>query len=542
MPVTRSASANVISIHAAVSTPIEHLTPKSRGRSRRAVAVKRTSLIENPSIGNISQPRIIVPERNSACGDSEAPINQKVLMAPIIDVMMCNAQQEIVQRSYDKDCGSDDSFEKSILWSAKNAKQPRKGAPINAQARPPKGGDAKITYSPVFANILAKGLDSAESQPIESEKSVHPAVNYKLPTKASTTAQCSQSEASATNASLVQSSKSEVGQHDTIPSEVIVSVNVKDIKKVKPSTPNSNKPSNIAKQLRQRHRADIGTSQQQENAPENKVLAAVTSVTRMPSFRSPRKPTETVPFSFATDARAKSERKASASQSQLLRTDSASFVSTSAPTRPTLQKKRSALLEREKVVKKSLSNLSLRSQYSGKIDMNDYCKKPQQSSRNISAPTATAPTENAAHLPGQTPISSTASLRTAGKSVRKSLFTSLSFYRSKSDMKKIAIESVAADIKRETVSATPPFSSSAVNDESNIAEYLNAKFPTESTSGQNPLAGRMERLNLAQPTQEINRQPQITELEKLRQTSSEEGRRTVEFWAARQQQRASAAR
>ncbi|KAK9388589.1 hypothetical protein V1515DRAFT_597378 [Lipomyces mesembrius] len=541
MPVTRSASANVISIHAAGSTPIEQVTPKSRGRSRRAVAGKRTSLIENPSIGNISQPRMIVPERNSACGDSEALLNQKVLMAPIIDVMMCNAPQEIEPRSYDKDCGSDDSFEMSILWSSKNAKQPRKGAPINTQARPPKCGDTKITYSPVLANILAKGLDSAESQPIESEKSVHPALNHKLRTKATTTAQRSQSEASATNASLVQSTKSAIRQHDSIPSEGIVSVNVKDLKKVKPSTPNSNKPSNIAKQFRHRQRADIGTRQQQENAPENKVLVAVASVTRKPSFRSPRKPTETVPFSFATDARAKSERKASASQSQsLLQVDSASIVSTFAPTRPTLQKKRSALLEREKVVKKSLSNISLRSQYSGKFDMNDYSNRPQQSSRNISAPTATAPTENTAHLRGPTPMSSTANLRTAGKSVRKSLFTSLSFYRSKSDLKKIAIESIAVDIKRETVSAIPSYSTSAVNDES---EHLNANFPTESTSGQNPLAGGMERLNLAQPTQEIiNRQHQITELEKLRQASSDEGRRTVELWAARQQQRASLAR
>ncbi|KAK9314810.1 hypothetical protein V1524DRAFT_397562 [Lipomyces starkeyi] len=534
MPVTRSASANVVSVHAAVPTPIEQVTPKSKGRSRRAVAVKRTSLIENPSIGNISQPRIIVPENNSACGDSEAPLNQKVLVAPIIDIMMCNAPQDIERRSYDKDCGSDDSFEKSILWSAVNVKQRRKGAPINTQARAPKAGDTKITYSPVLANILAKGLDSAELQPIGSEKSVHPALNYKFPTTASTTAQCSQSEASATDASLVQSTKSAIRQHDSIPSEGIASGNVKDIKKVKPSTTNTNKPSNITKQLRQRHRADIGT-RQQENAPDNKVLAAVASVTRKPSFRSPRKPTETVPFSFATDARAKSERKASASQSQSsLRVDSSSIVSTSAPTRPTLQKKRSALLEREKVVKKSLSNLSLRSQYSVKLDMNDYSNKPQQSSRNISAPPATVPTENTADLPGPTPMSSTASLRTAGKSVRKSLFTSLSFYRSKSDMKKIARESIAADTKRETVSVIPSCSTSTVIDESSAAEQL--------TSDQIPLAGGMEALNLAQPTQEtINRQ-QITELEKLRQASSEEGRRTVELWAARQQQRASLAR
>ncbi|KAK9484565.1 hypothetical protein V1527DRAFT_469642 [Lipomyces starkeyi] len=534
MPVTRSASANVVSVYAAVPTPIEQVTPKSKGRSRRAVAVKRTSLIENQSIGNISQPRIIVPEQNSACGDSEAPLNQKVLVAPIIDIMMCNATQDIVRRSYDKDCGSDDSFEKSILWSAKNAKQRRKGAPINTQARPPKTGDTKITYSPVLANILAKGLDSAELQPIGSEKSVHPALNYKFPTTATTTAR-SQSETSASDASLVQSTKSAIRQHDSIPSEGIASGNVKDIKKVKPSTTNTNKPSNITKQLRQRHTADIGTSQQ-ENVPENKVLAAVASVTRKPSNRSPRKPTETVPFSFATDARAKSERKASASQSQSsFRVDSVSIVSTSAPTRPTLQKKRSALLEREKVVKKSLSNLSLRSQYSGKLDMNDYSNKSQQSSRNISAPTATVPTENTADLPGPTPISSTASLRTAGKSVRKSLFTSLSFYRSKSDLKKIARENIAADIKRETVSVIPSYSATTVIDESSAAEQF--------TSDQNPLAGGMEALNLAQPTQEtINRQHQITELEKLRQASSEEGRRTVELWAARQQQRASLAR
>ncbi|KAK9330064.1 hypothetical protein V1520DRAFT_341513 [Lipomyces starkeyi] len=535
MPVTRSASANVVSVHAAVPTPIEQVTPKSKGRSRRAVAVKRTSLIENPSIGNISQPRMIVPEHNSACGDSETPLNQKVLGAPIIDIMICNAPQDIERRSYDKDCGSDDSFEKSILWSAKNAKQRRKGAPIHTQARPPKAGDTKITYSPVLANILAKGLDSAELQPIGSEKSVHPALNYKFPTTATTTAQCSQSEASATDASLLQSTKSAIRQHDSIPSEGIASVNVKDVKKVKPSTTNTNNPSNITKQLRQRHKADIGM-RQQENAPENKVLAAVASVTRKPSFRSPRKPTETVPFSFATDARAKSERKASATQSQSsLRVDSASIVSTSAPTRPTLQKKRSALLEREKVVKKSLSNLSLRSQYSGKLDMNDYSNKPQQSSRNISAPTATHPTENTADLPGPTPMSSTASLRTAGKSVRKSLFTSLSFYRSKSDLKKIARESIAADTKRETVSVIPSYANSTVIDESSAAEQL--------TSDQNPLAGGIEALNLAEPTQEtINRQHQITKLEKLRQASSEEGRRTVELWAARQQQRASLAR
>ncbi|KAK9376571.1 uncharacterized protein V1513DRAFT_439058 [Lipomyces chichibuensis] len=539
MPVTRSASANVSNVHAAVSTPIEHVTPQSKGRSRRAVAVKRTSLIENSSIGNLSQPRIIVSERNSACVDSEASLNQKVLVAPIIDVMMCSAPQDIERRSYDKDCGSDDSFEKSILWSAKISKPRPKGAPISTQARPPKAGDTKITYSPVLANILAKGLDSAESQPIESGKSVHPGL-----TTTTTAAQCSQSEASATDASSIQSTKAAIHQHDSMPSEGIASSDVKYLKKVKPSTTNANKPSNITKQLRQRPRTDIGT-RQQENAPEDKVLVAIASVTRKPSFRSPRKPTETVPFSFATDARAKSERKASASQSQsLLPVDSASIVSTSAPSRPTLQKKRSALLEREKVVKKSLSNLSLRSQYSGKIDMNDYSNKPHQSSRNISASTATAtaPTENTGHLPGPTSMSSTASLRTAGKGVRKSLFTSLSFYRSKSDLKKIDTESIAPDTRRETVSVIPSYSTSAGRDESSTAQHLTASSPTESTSGQTPLARGMQALNLAQPAQQANRQHQITELEKLRQASSEKGRQTVELWAARQQQRASLAR
>ncbi|KAK9369503.1 hypothetical protein V1509DRAFT_590980 [Lipomyces kononenkoae] len=495
MPVTRSASANVLYGHAADTAPMKLATPKSKGRSAKKMNSKRTSLLENPSIGNRSEPRISpVLDRKS---DSKSETSQ-LFGPPESDVLISNGPLD--NGICDQDYGSDDSFEKAIVWSAKKAKSARGQLPINSLPRPPKTNDAKITYSPVLANVLAEGLDSAELQPVfVSDKPTHTATNQSD----------SQSEPSDTKISSLHSAQNGVS------SEAVQSTTIEDIKKVKPLPPNLNKLSNITKQLRQQHRADNRTRDRQENVQES------ASLMRKPSFRSPRKPTTTAPFSFATDAREKSRRNPSASQSQpFLNVDSSSIISTSAPTRPTLQKKRSALLEREKVVKKSLSNLSLRSQYSGKVDMNDYANKPQRSSRNISAPVTTAPAENNSLPPGNKLRTNAAKVSNERQSVRKSLFTSLSFHRSKSDLRKTSTDNATANGRRETVSAMPLYSA-AVSYESSTVDQRKVNSPTEHTFGDNPLEGGMHALNLEQA--------------RLRLTAAEQGRRTVELWAMRQQ-------
>ncbi|KAJ8098314.1 hypothetical protein POJ06DRAFT_259138 [Lipomyces tetrasporus] len=540
MPVTRSASANVGSSQTSAATPIGLTTPKSKGRLKKAKAVKRTSLIESLSIGNLSQPRIDpVVESKSATTDSEPTTTcvEKSVKTSVIDVALLNASEEMVKpRSYDKECDSDDSFERSIVWSAKKAKHLKTVVPVNRQGKPPKGNDTKITYSPVLASILAKGLDSVESWTIESEKPIHITNNSKLPSKRAHAVQCSQIEVSATEVSSAQSIKLEVDQNGRIRRSQGDDSIRKELKK-EPWTLASTTPSNITKQLRQQRRAESMTRQQRESAPENKAQMTVASETKKSNFRSPGKTTEPVPFSFATDARLKSERKVSASYSHsVTETDSGfSIVSTSVPTHLTLQKKRSALLEREKVVKKSLSNLSLRSQYSGKFDMNDHSNRPQASSRYV--PTeGTSAAENTVRLSGTKPASSTASLTNAGKGVRKSGFISLSFYRSKRDLSKTTTESVVSDTSRGTVSIIPSTSSAAVKEEPVVTGRSIANFSIESSSGQVSLANGMQALN-TQPTQEtITHTRQMTEVEKLRLAASEQGRRTVELWAMRQQQ------
>ncbi|KAK9238119.1 hypothetical protein V1525DRAFT_449958 [Lipomyces kononenkoae] len=518
MPVTRSASANVLYAHAADTASMKLATPKSKGPSKKKMATKRSSLIENPSVGNRSVPRIS-PVLERRPGSKSGPGE--------VDAMMSNGPLE--QGDYDQDYGSDDSFEKSIVWSAKKAKSSAQGAvPINSLPLAPKTNEAKITYSPVLASILAKGLDSADLEPVfMSDKPGHAALDHV----------CSQSERPGTKISLVQSAQNgAIGQ-----SEAIDSTTIKDVKKLKPSPPNLSKLSNITKQLRQQHRADNRTRPPQETVPETKLMLTSASLTRKPSSRSPRRPTTTVPFSFATDARERNRRKASASHTQsFLGVDSDSIVSSSAPTRPTLQKKRSALLEREKVVKKSLSNLSLRSQYSGKIDMHDYTNKPQPSSRNISAPVMSAPLENDSISPGSKLGTNAANKVNDGKSVRKSLFTSLSFYRSKSDLKYTSMDNSTANGRRETVSVTP-FYPTAVKHESSTAVQPTINFPAEYTSADNPLEGGMQALNLEQASQaEVERHHQMAGVDKLRETAAEQGRRTVELWAARQQGRSMA--
>ncbi|KAK9322140.1 hypothetical protein V1517DRAFT_324456 [Lipomyces orientalis] len=532
MPVTRSASANFGSSQTAVATPIELTTPKSKGRLKKAKAVKRTSLVESLSIGNLSQPRIDpVVENKSVTTDSEPPsicVENRVTTS-VIDVALPNASEEIVKpRSYDKGCDSDDSFEKSIVWSAKKAKHRKTVVLINKQGKPPKGNDTKITYSPVLASILAKGLDLSESWTIESEKPMHI-------TKRTPAVLCSQLDASTTKASSAQSIKLEVHQNGRIRRSERDDSFRKELKK-EHATPAGTTPSNITKQLRQQRRAENTTSQQRENVLENKAQMTVASETRKSNFRSPGKTTAPVPFSFATDARLKSERKVSASYSHSMTENDSVFsiVSTSVPTHPTLQKKRSALLEREKVVKKSLSNLSLRSQYSGKFDMNDHSNRPQSSSRNI--PTeATSAAENKVRLPGTKPASSTASLTNASKGVRKSLFTSLSFHRSKRDLSKTATDSAMSDTRRGIVSIIPSTSGATVKEEPVVTERSIANSSTESISCQVSLANGMQALT--QPIQEtITPTRQMTEVEKLRLAASEQGKRTVELWAMRQQQ------
>lgn len=339
-------------------------------------------------------------------------------------------------------------------------------------------------------------------------------------------------------------------------------------------------------------------------------LSATISTVRRSGIKTipKKKPTEAIPFQFATESRAKAKTERNnlvAEPTQNSDTVSKVVANDIAP----LGKKRSALFERQQVVKKSISNLSMRSQYSGKIDIGGsdqlqrQARQPQDLTKRGSLMSSMFKQE-------KTDLKSSndgTHHELQSKSSRRSFFSSLSFSRSKISLRNV---SSMADIPSKGESQRLAHQKTQSRQQQQISNSTQAQTPqrsagvyglpaqktlmtatkrlstafsvssgsTHSRSGSrsNPasmiattFSGELQsqheahRANSTLATDErqseghsaqaevsaivtylqntnISGPPETTplaDLQKLRQAASEQGRQTVEIWAASRQSR-----
>ncbi|KAK7206398.1 hypothetical protein BZA70DRAFT_276496 [Myxozyma melibiosi] len=583
MPVTRAAASRAAATPELMPemnkcTAVEPSKKSTRSRRSRKRG-GRSSLVETPAKSDEGGKRT-----NSSMENHDTSLSTPVKSSPIITPQLARAD------GYE----SSDSFEKAIVWSEKKERQQRQlqQAEITTTARvlnPQRSNrslkeatarkSSKVTYPPVLAAIMAQGLsDYSASGNGAEDKENHSATSIAVESKATT--KIDQKNAyTKSSAHLAHRQVDKVRQSNQTTA---------------PATPRSTKPS-TASEATSHNRSGI------KSVPK-------------------KKPTQAVPFSFATDrrAQAKAERKDSSPAKESTRPESpAKSVATHGTTGtaggPPLVKKRSALFERQQVVKKSISNLSMRSQYSAKLDKNEQpAQQPQEASKRGSFVSTVFRQQN---KPAQTKPEPQQELNTKGS--RRSLLSSLSFHnRSKANLlkKNASTLDLASDSRlqrsnqtvkgqqqqtparrpasvyglpvmsaeRSTGRSTPnrttrrlsvvPSSSPAGSEHSSRgsrsrpastvatvhapASLTSRSGTAESTetadvkaasvvSNDTPEASASSSTHQAEMTNivaylqnasisgQLSESP-LAELEKLRQVASEQGRRTVEMWAARQ--------
>ncbi|KAK9479391.1 hypothetical protein V1514DRAFT_341945 [Lipomyces japonicus] len=458
MPVTRSASVRGLNGTAVVPSLVE--TKKGPSKRTKTSTSSRNALVENHSIGN-------TPSSSAfATGPTNklSPNLQPTRPSPIDKIAHAKVQKGTPIRSFTNDddqYDSDDSFEKSIIWSAKKA---RKQENLSASTTDihNTGTKTRITYSPVLATILQDGISNESpkrTQPLSSQKNKN-----KLNPSASSNSlrRTALAKPTTTNSPGLSRSASVRGLFSSRQNSSTV------------SRTETNSPTPLS-----------SSSPSQATTFEKKIVSAVTNVLlRKSSVKSQKQATVPAPFKFATDAR--SVRKRSTTGNEIPASADVTNNPPASVTRPTLQKKRSALFEREKVVKKSLSNLSLRSQYS--------VKNENASSRTM---TPVQSSQQGAHLRSVQPVK----------------------------------ESQASSNKQSSL-LLPKASASTLDKPDRTSPNQSRQYNvTKNTSS---LSSGMHGLQIKPQSSHANLNEHKQQLESLREAASEQGRRAVELWATRQ--------
>ncbi|KAK9456501.1 P-loop containing nucleoside triphosphate hydrolase protein [Dipodascopsis uninucleata] len=277
---------------------------------------RKSKSFEGINDQNLEAARVVVKEAQNDSTDITTPQTSR-------------SKKAISRRSFssvgeDDSQESDRSFESSIIWSAKKSKQ--QPTPLSLGNSTYKRGETKISYSPVFATVIASGLKETE----KTETRILDAVK-------------------------------------------------KSYKKVdEPSYIKEYVKTHVGYPVRTTRKVDVMTIHNHTVAEAStKIPGSTDNLTKEISYLSlasgkklqSKRPTVVRPFSFATDRRNRApEKKETNSLKQGYCTmtvqNHEKLYGSPHVLHSSHKEKKGVLFDREKVVKKSLSGLSLRSQCS----------------------------------------------------------------------------------------------------------------------------------------------------------------------------------